>query len=267
MSQYKAFFKIKFIAGLQYRAAAIAGILTQFFFGFVYIMVYYAFYTSNNNVGPMEFKNLVTYIWLQQAFFSLTYVFHREKDIINMIKDGNVAYELCRPGNLFFKWFARIYASKLTSVSLKFLPVIIISFILPNPFNLGLPNSFLNLFIFLITLILSSILITAIVSVLHLCFFYTIDSEGVLNFFRVIAELFSGGIVPVLFLPNILQKISNFLPFQYIGDVPYRLYIGQIPSNMFLIILLIQIFWILIFMIIGFILSKKISKKLIIQGG
>ena len=126
MSQYLAFFKIKFIAGLQYRAAAIAGILTQFFFGFVFIMVYYAFYESNNSTGPMEWQALVSYIWLQQAFFALTYVFHREKDIIKMIKDGNVAYELCRPGNIFFKWYARILASKATSVTLRFLPVLLV---------------------------------------------------------------------------------------------------------------------------------------------
>lgn len=267
MSQYKAFFKIKFITGLQYRAAAVAGILTQFFFGFVFIMVYYAFYESNSSNGPMEFQNLVSYIWLQQAFFALTYVFHREKDIVSMIKDGNVAYELCRPGNLFFKWYSRILASKLTSMALRFLPVILISFFLPYPFNLSLPNSFLHLLAFLITLIFSALLITAIVSVLHLCMFYTIDSEGILNFFRVIAELFSGGIVPVLFLPNILQKISNFLPFQYIGDVPFRLYVGQIDLNMFFNIVLVQIFWILIFILIGYIMSKKISKKIVIQGG
>jgi len=267
MRQYKAFFKIKFIAGLQYRAAAIAGILTQFFFGFVFIMVYYAFYESNNNIGPMDFKSLVSYIWLQQSFFALTYVFHKEKDIVSMIKDGNVAYELCRPGNMFFKWFFRIYASKLTSVSLRFIPVILISLFLPYPFYLSLPVSFLNLIAFIITLIFSSLLITSIVSVLHLCMFYTIDSEGILNFFKVVAELFSGGIVPVLFLPNILQKISNFLPFQYIGDVPFRLYVGQIMLNDFFDIILIQIFWILIFVSIGYILSKKISKKLVIQGG
>jgi len=267
MSQYKAFFKIKFIAGLQYRAAAIAGILTQFFFGFVFIMVYYAFYESNSNTGPMEFQNLVSYIWLQQAFYALTYVFHKEKDVVSMIKDGNVAYELCRPGNLFFKWYSRILASKLTSVALRFLPVILISILLPYPFRLSLPSSFLHLLAFLITLIFSGLLITAIVSVLHLCMFYTIDSDGILNFFRVVAELFSGGIVPVLFLPNILQKISNFLPFQYIGDIPFRLYIGQIDLNMFFNIVLIQVFWILVFILVGYIISKKISKKLVIQGG
>lgn len=267
MSQYLAFFKIKFISGLQYRAAAIAGILTQFFFGFVFIMVYYAFYESNNSTGPMEWQALVSYIWLQQAFYALTYVFHREKDIVKMIKDGNVAYELCRPGNLFFKWYARILASKATAVTLRFLPVLLISFLLPYPFNLSLPPTIFNLIAFIITLLISTFLITAIVSVLHLLMLYTLDAGGILNFFKVISELFSGGIVPVLFLPNILQKISNFLPFQYIGDVPYRLYTGSISISMVLNIIFIQIFWTFLFILIGYLISKKINKKLVIQGG
>ena len=39
MRFYLSYFKLRFISGLQYRFAAIAGILTQFFFGIVIIMV------------------------------------------------------------------------------------------------------------------------------------------------------------------------------------------------------------------------------------
>ena len=46
MSYYLSYFKLRFITSLQYRAAALAGISTQFFFGFVFIMVYVAFYES-----------------------------------------------------------------------------------------------------------------------------------------------------------------------------------------------------------------------------
>ena len=38
MKSYLSYFKLKFINGLQYRAQAIAGIITQFFFGFVFII-------------------------------------------------------------------------------------------------------------------------------------------------------------------------------------------------------------------------------------
>ena len=40
MKGYLSYFKLKFILGLQYRSAALAGILTQFFFGFIYVFVF-----------------------------------------------------------------------------------------------------------------------------------------------------------------------------------------------------------------------------------
>ena len=73
MKAYITYLKLKFITGLQYRSAALAGISTQFFFGFVYIMVYVAFYESGSGSVPMPLSSLITYVWLNQAFF-LTYL-------------------------------------------------------------------------------------------------------------------------------------------------------------------------------------------------
>ena len=61
MKTYISYFKLKFITGLQYRAAAIAGISTQLFFGIVYISVYVAFYESGSNNLPMKLNELVIY--------------------------------------------------------------------------------------------------------------------------------------------------------------------------------------------------------------
>ena len=70
MKAYFSYFRLKFITGLQYRSAAWAGIATQFFFGFVYIMVYDAFYQSLKVSNPMTITQLITYKSLKQAFFS-----------------------------------------------------------------------------------------------------------------------------------------------------------------------------------------------------
>ena len=48
MKSYLSYFKLKFITGLQYRSAALAGIFTQLFFGFIYISVYIACYESSD---------------------------------------------------------------------------------------------------------------------------------------------------------------------------------------------------------------------------
>lgn len=262
-----AYFKIKFMSSIQYRASAIAGILTQFFFGFILVFVYLAFYESNNIEPPMEATQIVSYLWLQQAFFALTYSYHKDKEIVNMIKTGNVAYELCKPCNLYFKWFFRILGDKVSKVLLRFFPIIIMSIFLFKPYNLGLPFSIYSFIGFIITLIISSFLITGITTLLHILVFYTIESDGVLNMFKVIVSLFAGTIVPIPFLPKFLQIISNLLPFQYVGDIPYRIYSGNVSESMILPTILIQIIWITIIMVFSNLLVKKTLNKVVIQGG
>ena len=61
MKTYISNFKLRFVSSLQYRAAALAGIPTQIFFGLVYIMVYLAFYESNSTDVPMNFAQLASY--------------------------------------------------------------------------------------------------------------------------------------------------------------------------------------------------------------
>jgi ABC-2 type transport system permease protein len=73
MKKYLSFFKIRFINGLQYRAAAWAGVATQFVWGFFTLLMFRAFYKSGQNVFPMSFSQLSNYIWLT-AFFMLLYI-------------------------------------------------------------------------------------------------------------------------------------------------------------------------------------------------
>lgn len=267
MRQYLTFFKLRFITSLQYRSAAIAGVLTQFFFGIVYILVYLAFYESNNVSVPMTFQQLVTYIWLGQAFYSLTYVFYRDKELMNMIKNGDIAYELCRPQVLYFKWYIKILASKVASTLLKFLPMLIIALLLPSPFNLSLPSNFNTLIVFIISLLIATLLVTSIVTLFHIITFFTIDDRGVLSFLGAFAELFAGLIVPIPFLPRVLQILASILPFKYMSDLPFRLYSGNISLRDSLPNIIIQVIWVVILIALGYLLSKKALKKVVVQGG
>ena len=52
MRPYWAFFRTRFLALLQYRAAAIAGIGTQWLFGYVRVMALWAFYQSAGTAQP-----------------------------------------------------------------------------------------------------------------------------------------------------------------------------------------------------------------------
>ena len=104
MRTYLAIFRMRLIAGLQYRAAAWAGVATQFFWGFMYIMIYQAFYASSQTQPPMAWPQLVSYMWLPQAFLAIIMLWWQDGDLLAGISSGQVAYELCRPYNLFIFW-------------------------------------------------------------------------------------------------------------------------------------------------------------------
>lgn len=267
MKSYLNYFKLRVITNLQYRASALAGIMTQLFFGLVYIMMYLAFYESNDTSNVMNWNQLVTYMWLQQAFFALTYPFMKDNDLLEMIKNGNLAYELVRPQNFYLKFFIKMIAERFVSTFLRFIPVLVIGLLLPYPYSLSLPHSFGNFIIFIISLILACLLITSLSLIVHIITMFTMESRGVITTYSTIAEVFMGTVIPLPFFPAWLSKIASYLPFRYIGDFPYRVYSNSITINEGLDLLLGSVIWIIITMIIGALVSKFALKKAVIQGG
>lgn len=267
MRPYLSIFKLKFITNLQYRIAALAGFCTQIFFGLVFIMTYYAFYKSGSKNIPMDFNQLVTYIWLQQAFYSLIYLYYKDKDIIEMIKNGDISYELCRPQNIYLKWFFKIYASKLADILMRFSLLILVALVMPHPFNLSLPNSGMAFIFFIISLFLSSVLVTAVITLYHILTFYTLEADGVVGMFITVSEVFSGAVVPLPFFPSFLKVIANVLPFHYIADFPFRVYSGNIPLTSCYQLIGNEILWIIVILMIGYFLTVNAVKKVVVQGG
>lgn len=267
MTSYISYFRLKFLTGLQYRIAALAGMSTQLFFGFVYVSIYIAFYESGGTNLPMSLNQLVSYVWLNQAFLALIYSFYKDKEIISMIKSGNVCYELARPQDLYFMWFSKIYGDKLSKTALRFLPVLLIACILPSPYRLVLTTTPLIFLIFIISLFLSSVLVTLIALLFHVICLFTLDEKGIVNIFMVLSDLLSGLVIPIPFFPKYLQNISDILPFRYVSDFPFRLYVGNIPIEEGILGIFVQIIWIIILVVLGKLLTNKALKKATIQGG
>ncbi len=268
MKSYLNYFKLRVITNLQYRSAALAGLSTQLFFGFVYIMLYLAIYESNTGVkAPMDWNSLVTYLWLQQAFFAITYPYLKDNELISMINNGNLAYELIRPQNFYLKFYIKMLAERIVSTLLRCLPIIIIGLLLPKPYRLCLPPTLGNFLMFISSLILACLLVTSLSLIVHIITMFTIDSRGVFSFYAVIGELFMGGIVPIPFLPKVLRLIANLLPFRFLSDSPYRIYMGDISLSSGVKLLPINILWIIVIMFIGYKISKIALRKAVIQGG
>ena len=267
MRGYISYFKTVLLSGLQYKTAAIAGILTQFFWGFLQIFIYQAFYQGTKGEVSMDFDKLVTYIWLQQALLTLVFVRIRDESIAKSIKNGSVAYEIVRPYNLYVWWYVQCIAKRLAAVILRSGLLIIVALFLPKPYNLSLPASWSSFGMSCLNLFFGALIVTAITVIIHSIAFYIYDDKGIACVIYNLAELLSGTSLPLPLLPNVVQKICLLFPFWLIGDLPFRIYSGDILISESLKYLGLQAFWLVALIIIGAVILKHAMKKVYIQGG
>lgn len=268
MKYYLHLFKLRLITNMQYRANAIAGITTQIFFGLVYVMVYIAFYKYGNssNVG-MNLNEMVTYLWLQQATLAINFSFRKDPELVKIIKDGNICYEIIKPQNFFIKRLIKSIANSYMSTLLRFAPVILFAFLIPAPYRMSAPASISSFIIFLIGILLAGLLNCTLITIVHILVMFTVDSRGLFAIYGTIADFFMGGLIPLTMLPVGLQKIAYHLPFRYIQDFPLRVYSGNISVSEGISLLGGSIIWIIILIIVGLLINKLALKKAVVNGG
>ena len=269
---YLGIFKIRLVAGMQYRAAAWAGVATQFFWGAIQLIVFHAFYESAgmNNAGaaaPMSFGQLADFVWMRQAFLALVMLWSMDNELLELIASANVAYELSRPLSLYTLWFSRILAFRIARTLLRCIPIFIVAFLLPGSWGFHLPGDLQALILFIPSLVLAALLVTALSMIVCLLTFISLSPGGARLFIGAAAEFLMGAAIPIPFMPPLLQRICFVLPFRYMADFPFRVYSGSIIGTEALIGLGIQIFWLLALIGLGFWGFSAALKRMVIQGG
>jgi len=267
MSMYLSMFRMRLIAGLQYRAAGWAGVATQFFWGFMYIMIFQAFYASSSTEPPMPWPQLVSYMWLQQSFLAIIMLWWQDNDLLSSIATGQVAYELSKPYDLFKMWYARLLAMRLSNVLLRCIPILAVASLLPAQYRLTLPAGIDSAAMFLLSIILSLFLVSAISMFIYITTFVTLSPMGARLVIGVAAEFLQGSIIPIPLMPEGLQRVLNFFPFRYAADLPFRLYSGNISGSNALFQICIQFFWIAALLALGSLAFRRIMRRVVIQGG
>jgi ABC-2 type transport system permease protein len=267
MTPYWSVLKLRLLNGMQYRSAAMAGIATQFFFGFIFIMIFEAFYNQASSQAPMTLQELATYTWLRQALLAFVALWFRDNEFFQLITTGNIAYELCRPTGIYPFWYSKLIASRIASALLRCFPILIIVFFLPEPYNLGLPPNLPTFLLFLAAVSIGLLLLVAISMLIYISVFWTLSPTGSMLIFGVFGEFFAGMIIPIPLMPAWMQAIAYALPFHLTLDFPFRLYSGNIPLNEAFFGLYTQIGWLILLVVVGKLLLSKGLRRVVVQGG
>jgi ABC-2 type transport system permease protein len=268
---YRAILSARFRMLLQYRAAAIGGLWTQIFFGVVLISIYEAFYRSTAVEQPMTFPQVVTYVWLGQALLAML-PWNADAEVRAMVRSGAVAYELCRPVDLYGLWYARALAWRSAPTVLRAVPMCIIAaVVLPlvglDEWRLAPPPSAGSALAFAATLLCTLLLGCALTTLINSSLLWTISGEGAVLVLTAIVTFFSGMLIPLPLFPEWAQPVIYALPFAGLADLPFRVFTGHIAPASAIAVIAHQLVWTVALVLLGRWLMARGVRRVVVQGG
>ena len=263
MKAYLSVFRMRLRMETHYRGAALGGIACQVFFGLILIALYRALYAGRPQAMPID--HVTTYVWLQQAFFRM--LLSSDADLMDKIRTGGIAYDMCRPVRLYGFYYARIMALKLMGSLLRAVPMLVFAALLPRGWGISPPASFPALCASSAALALGLCCICAMENMTVAFTMRTLDQRGLQGMINLLTAILSGNILPLTLFPDGWQAVVTRLPFAQMLDAPIRLYAGEYALNQAPSVLILQAVWTAALIAVGALLWRWNQRRLVIQGG
>jgi ABC-2 type transport system permease protein len=270
MSAYLAVISARFRTLLQYRGAALAGVGAQVLFGLVRLMVLEGFYRSAA-AQPFTFAEAVGYVWLGQFTFTML-PYNLDREVRALVESGTVAYELVRPVDLYFFWYARTLAWRSAPMILRSGPMVLLAALLLPALGLGdwalrLPPSVPAALMWAASMVGALAVSSAISTLMSVSLLWTVSGEGIVGLISSLSMLLSGMVIPLPLFPEWAQPILRAFPAAAIMDLPARIYTGHIPAAAAGWVLLHQLIWTVVLVLLGRALLARVARRMVIQGG
>lgn len=262
----RLFFEIarrSFSRHLTYRSAALAGLVTNFFFGLLRAAVLLALYGEAQEVAGYSQRDAVTYTGITQAVIAYLSLFGWY-DLMRAVHSGEVAADLLRPLNLFTLWLAQDLGRALAALLLRGVGIMLLYALV---FELTTPASALAWLALLLAVALSWLVSFSFRFLVNLASFWTPNALGVGRFFFFGSLFFSGFMMPLDFFPQPVQQIAAATPFPYMVDTVVEVYLGLTSGWQLVQALLLQCVWALALILAGQLLLRRGVRRLVILGG
>ena len=248
-----------------YRAATVAGLVTNLFFGIIraYLFLAAAKYAGGTLAGYSQ-DQLIAYSAWTQALIGWLLIFGTW-DLMLAINSGDIAAELCRPINVYWSWQAADLGRAAQGLLFRGIPLLAGYALF---FPLSLPHSATVWVFFLVSLVLAALISFAWRFMVNCLSFWTLQNRGLMGFLFTLAMFLGGFIIPLEFFPDWARDVLNWLPFTQMVQMPLQIVAGRVTSVGGLWrILAGQAVWVPVLWAVASLVWRAGIRKLVVQGG
>ena len=228
---YQRFWQTNWAEQWQYRANLLMYLLYWLVSPVVYLAVWITVANSQGSVKGLTANDFITY------YLTLLIVNQLTSDITihilaYRIQDGTLSGELLRPVHPVLTNTLTVNLAFKALTFMVLIPVWIILCLLFQPDYSAVTVQSLLL---AIPAIILGFGISFLFGATITCFaFWTTRVQSVAEFYWALVVLFSGQFVPLALMPETIQKIAQFLPFQLLTYFPIQLILNRLPPEMIL---------------------------------
>lgn len=227
----------------------------------VFLLYAYIFELNGGSINGVDYK---TTMWSMFIYFCIMIFNVRRLDNIIMtdVRSGNVEMFMNKPTNYLTISFMNVIGKGIFS----FLFISILGTII-MAFAVGVPNLNLPIFIptFFIVLILGQILGLLVYGIIGLMAFFIQDIRPIHWIVDKIVMILGGSYLPISMFPNFMKIFAFVSPFGAINFASSTVY--ESWNDEFIIRIILQLFWIVVFGILLKYVYKKSKEKAMINGG
>lgn len=248
---------------LAYVASAWTGILVNVMQIIIFYYIWMAIYGERSDLHGINKAQIISYIVLTRILY-MGVSFGVNLWISWMIREGQIAVELLKPFDFQMIIFSGRMGGFLSYLVTSGIPVMLIALLI---IGISLPASFLNGAVFVLSLIMAVTISFLVDFTLGLLSFYTANGWGIEILKQAVINFFSGALVPLVFFPEWLKTIVNYLPFKDIVYTPVSIYLGMVQGSDMVRSLAVQFMWVALLFIISRTFFAISIKKVTVQGG
>lgn len=269
---YAALFVSRFQLMLQYRGAAIAGFVTQCWWGGLKVMILAAFYRASAEAEvPITLAQAITYTWVAQALLAML-PWAGDPDVAHAVRTGAVSYDRLRPLDFYGLWYARTAGW----IAARLVPRALLMFafaavLLPaaglDEWAWHFPASVSATALFIPSLAVALLYSAAIVMLINIVVAGVLNARGVNALIAAPVTVFSGNLLPLSLFPEWLQSALILQPFAALLDIPLRIYFGQLSGAAALGGIALQLLWLALTVLLGRAWLARVLRNLEMQGG
>lgn len=263
MHLYWQLAKLSFQRQLTYRAATLAGLATNFFFGLLRASVLIALLTARPGATDLSIPSAITFTALSQALIAYLSLFGWY-DLMNTVSAGEVAADLLKPMDYFTFWLAKDTGRALTNLLTRGLTILLVYDLF---FEMVYPHSLAQWLAVLLALILALLVSFGWRFLVNLASFWTPNANGIGRFAFGMAWVMSGFFMPLRFFPDWFVTICNFTPFPSMVNTIVEIYLGLLSGRALILALTTQLLWFLALLIACRLVLRAGISRLVIQGG